>query len=65
MNNSVPSRRASSEGSSGGSEERGQRKGLEGRARGGREESLFEGTELCGPVGFEGEGMDSGLISVA
>lgn len=73
----MPSRRASSEGSSGGREERGQRKGLDGRARGGREESLLEETELysglCGPVGFEGEvmveemdeGIDSGLNSVA
>ena len=46
VNNSVPRRRASSEGSSGGREERGQRNGLEGRARGGREESLLQEIEL-------------------
>ena len=70
----MPSRRASSEGSSGGSEERGQRKGFDGRALGGREESLLDEIELkpglWGLIGLGGEAGvgrddDSGLNSVA
>ena len=71
----MPRRRASSEGSSGGREESGQRKGLDGRALGGREESLLvemgRVSWLLGPsAGFEGEAglemvEESGLKSVA